>query len=45
MLRSWLRAPLPSRFKVRMCHGDPDTSPAPSRGPPPARSQYRDWAM
>jgi hypothetical protein len=44
MLRSWLRLPEPSSWSVRMCHGAPDTSPAPSRGPPPAMFQYRDWA-
>ena len=27
-----------------MCQGAPDTSPAPSRGPPAAMFQYRDWA-
>ena len=27
-----------------MCHGAPDTSPAPSRTPPAARFQYRDCA-
>ena len=27
-----------------MCHGAPETIDAPSRGPPPAVSQYLDWA-
>ena len=44
MLRSWLRLPEPSSWSVRMCHGAPDTSPAPSRGPPAAMFQNRDWA-
>ena len=28
-----------------MCHRAPDTSDAPSRAPPAAVSQYRDWAV
>lgn len=44
MLRSWFLAPPPSRPSVRMCHGAPETSPAPSRVPPAATSQYLDWA-
>ena len=44
MLRSWLRLPEPSSALVRMCHGAPDTSPAPSRAPPVDMFQYRDWA-
>ena len=34
MLRSWFLLPDPSSWSVRMCHGAPDTSPAPSRTPP-----------
>ena len=34
MLRSWFLLPEPSSWSVRMCHGAPDTSPAPSRTPP-----------
>ena len=34
MLRSWLLLPDPSSCSVRMCHGAPETSPAPSRTPP-----------
>ena len=44
MLRSWFLLPDPSSCSVRMCHGAPDTSPAPSRTPPAARFQYRDCA-
>jgi hypothetical protein len=44
MLRSWLRLPLPSSWSVRMCNGAPETSPAPSRSPPAARSQNADCA-
>src|SRR3990172_8515900 len=44
MLRSWFLLPEPSSCSVRMCHGAPDTSPAPSRSPPFALSQYADWA-
>src|SRR5262245_21662264 len=44
MLRSWFLLPLPSSCSVRMCHGDPETSEAPSRGPPFFVSQYADWA-
>jgi hypothetical protein len=44
MLRSWLRLPEPSSCSVRMCQGAPDTSPAPSRVPPFAMFQNRDWA-
>src|SRR5215211_264265 len=44
MLRSWFLLPEPSSWSVRMCHGAPDTSPAPSRAPPMERSQNADWA-
>src|SRR4029079_1741021 len=44
MLRSWFLLPAQSSWSVRICHGAPDTSEAPSRAPPPAVSQYRDWA-
>jgi hypothetical protein len=44
MLRSWFRLPEPSSWSVRMCHGAPETSPAPSRTPPAARFQNLDWA-
>src|SRR5439155_17357361 len=45
MLRSWFLLPAPSSWSVRMCQGAPETSPAPSAGPPAARFQYEDWAM
>src|SRR5215207_2657675 len=39
MLRSWFLLPDASSWSVRMCHGAPDTWPAPSDGPPRDRSQ------
>ncbi len=44
MLRSWFLLPAPSSCSVRICHGAPETWPAPSAGPPRALSQYADWA-
>src|SRR5689334_14897256 len=44
MLRSWFLLPAPSSWSVRICHGAPETSDAPSRAPPAAVSQYLDWA-
>ena len=44
MLRSWFLLPAPSSWRVRMCHGAPDTSDAPSprrRRPCPSRRTGR----
>src|SRR5436190_3888960 len=41
--RSWFLLPEPSSWRVRMCHGEPETIAAPSLGPPFERFQYADW--